>query len=131
MRDFRKQRSQTHDIFNFLVLCAGVVAVLALAIFSAHAAWDMYVKFTVATNGDEAAQTELASLKGQYARVSEAVDNLSTTRGEEGEIRERFGVAKPGEGAIQIVRTATSTDGGQNSLPNDLLSRVLRALVVW
>ena len=131
MRDFRKQRSQTHEIFNFFLLCGGVVAVLGLAVFSAHAAWDMYVKFTVASKGDDASKTELASLESQYARVSQAVDNLSTPRGEEGEIRERFGVAKPGEGAIQIVRASTSSDGGQNSLPNDILSRVLRAFVVW
>ena len=131
MRDFRKQRSQTHETFNFALLCAGVLGVLTIAAFSAHAAWDMYVKFTVASHADEAAQTELASLKNQYANVSGAVENFSTPRGEEGEIRERFGVAKPGEGAIQIVRAASSSDGAQNSLPQDIMSRIFRALIVW
>jgi hypothetical protein len=131
MRDFRKQRSGTHEVFNFFLLCGGVAAVSGLAILSAHAAWDMYAKFGIASRADEASKTELAQLKGQYANVSQAVENLSTPRGEEGEIRERFGVAKPGEGAIQIVRTSTSSDGGQNQLPQDFLSRVLRALVVW
>ena len=131
MRDFRKQRSHTHEVFNFFLLCGGVVAVLGLAVFSAHAAWDMYAKFAVASRADEASKTELTQLQGQYANVSQAVENLSTPRGEEGEIRERFGVAKPGEGAIQIVRTATSSDGGQNQLPSDLLSRIFRAFVVW
>lgn len=131
MRDFRKQRSSTHEVFNFFALCLGVVTVLALTVFAVKAAWGMYVKFSVASRADEASQVELAQLKGQYANVSQAVENLSTARGEEGEIRERFGVAKPGEGAIQIVRAATSSDGGQNSLPQDLLSRLLRAFVVW
>lgn len=131
MRDFRKQRSQTHEIFNFFALCGGVVLVLLIAVFSARAAWDMYVKFTVASKADEASKAQLSQLQNQYANVSQAVGNLSTSRGEEGEIRERFGVAKPGEGAIQIVRTATSSDGAQNQLPQDFLSRVLRAFVVW
>ncbi len=131
MRDFRKQRGGTHDIFNFALLCAGLLGVLAIAAFSAHAAWGMYVKFTVASRADDAAQVELESLKGQYANVSTAVGTFSTPRGEEGEIRERFGVAKPGEGAIQIVRAASSSDGAQNSLPSDLISRIFRALVVW
>lgn len=131
MRDFRKQRSGTHELFNFFMLCAAVAAVSGLTVFAGHAAWDMYTKFAIASQADEASQTELASLKAQYANVSQAVENLSTPRGEEGEMRERFGVAKPGEGAIQIVRTATSSDAGQNQLPQDFISRVLRALVVW
>jgi hypothetical protein len=131
MRDFRKQRGGAHDVFNFFVLCAGVLAVLSVAAFSAHAAWDMYAKFTVASRADDASKVELASLKAQYANVSTAVGTFSTPRGEEGQIRERFGVAKPGEGAIQIVRAASSSDAAQNSLPSDLISRIFRALVVW
>ncbi|HEV8677276.1 MAG TPA: hypothetical protein VN701_00355 [Candidatus Paceibacterota bacterium] len=131
MRDFRKQRNRSHDVFNFLVRCAGVVAVLAFATLSAHAAWDMYQKFAIASQADDAAKSDLSDLEGQYARVSAAVADLSTARGEEGEIRERFGVAKPGEGAIEIIRTATTTDGAQNQLPQDLWSRILRAFVVW
>lgn len=131
MRDFKVQRSRTRESLRFFWLCAGVLGVLALMVASAHAAWDMYVKFSVASKADEAAQGDLASLKAQYASVGEAVQNLSTERGEEGEIRERFGVGKPGEGAIEIVRTATSTDAAQNTLPQDLWSRLMRAFVVW
>jgi Tfp pilus assembly protein PilO len=131
MRDFKKQRSATHEVFNFFVLCLGLLMVLTLLIFAAQAAWGMYVKFTVASRGDEAAQGELKQLKEQYARVSSAVVNLTTTRGEEGEIRERFGVGLPGEGAIQIVRSATSSAGAQNLNQENFLSKILRALVVW
>ncbi len=131
MRDFRKQRSSTHDIFNFFALSVGVLLVLLLLVVSAQAAWGMYTKFIVASKGHEAAEKELSQLQNQYARVSVATANLSSTRGEEGEIRERFGVAKPGEGAIQIVRSGTSTDGGQNFLNESIWNRMFRALFVW
>jgi hypothetical protein len=131
MRDFRKQRSISHDIFNFFALCAGVLLVLGLTVFSVQAAWGMYTKFVVASKGHDAAKKELSQLEVQYARVSVAVDNLSTERGEEGEIRSRFGVARPGEGAIQIVRNGTSSDGGQNMLKESLWGRIFRAVFVW
>jgi len=131
MRDFRKQRGRSKDVGRFFVLCAGLAGVLALALFSAQAAWGMYVKFTVASKGDEAAQGDLESLQAQYTRVTAAVDDFSTARGQEGEIRERFGVSKPGEGSIEIVRAATSSEGQQNTLPQDLWHRMLRAFVVW
>lgn len=131
MRDFRKQRSASRDIFNFFALSAGMLAVLALTVFSAQAAWGMYTKFVVASRGHEAAQKELSQLEGQYARVSAAVEDLSTGRGEEGEIRGRFGVARPGEGAIQIVRSDTSSEGGQNFLKESLWDKIFRAVFVW
>ncbi len=131
MRDFRKQRGKTHEIFNFFALLAGVLVVLTLAVFSVKAAWGMYEKFVVASRGAEAAQTELTQLHSQYTRVSAAVGDLTSARGEEGEIRGRFGVALPGEGAIQIVRSATSSNAGQNTLDQNIFSRIFRALFVW
>lgn len=131
MRDFRKQRSQTHDIFNFFVATLGLLLVLAFAVFAVRAAWGMYTKFVVASQADDAAQKELSQLKNQYARVSVAVGNLSSDRGQEEEIRGRFGVARPGEEAIQIVRSGTSTDGAQNLLHESLWDKLRRALFVW
>lgn len=104
---------------------------LIIAVFSVKAAWGMYEKFVVASRGAEAAEVELAQLSEQYTRVSTAVDNLSTTRGEEGEIRERFGVALPGEGAIQIIRASSSTNDGNDGGEGNIFSRIFRALFVW
>ena len=130
MRDFRKHRGKTSDTGRFFALCAGVMVVLALTVFSGQAAWGMYVKFTVASRGDEEAQTNLSQLNAQYTQMSAQVAALSTSRGQEGEIRERFGVAQPGEGAIDIIRTATTT-GGQDTQPTSFWSKILHAFVVW
>lgn len=131
MRDFKKNRGTTHEIFNFFALCAGTAVVMLIAGLAGRAAWDMYTKFVVASRANDAAQTELAQLESQYVRVSAAVENFETARGEEGEIRERFGVAKPGEGFIQIVRNGTTTDAAQNPANEGVFGRLLRALFVW
>jgi cell division protein FtsB len=131
MRDFKKQRSASHEVFNFFVLCGGILLILGLATVSVQAAWGMYTKFVVASQGDAAAKKELAQLELQHGRVSAAVADLSSGRGVEGQIRERFGVAKPGEGAIMIVRSGTSTAGEQNLNKENIFSRVFHALFVW
>lgn len=103
---------------------------LLLLGFSVRAAWGMYTKFVVASRGHEASEHELLILKGQYARVSAAVDTLSTPRGEESELRERFGVAKPGEGTIQIVRPATSTESYVPQTSKSLWQRIFGSFFV-
>lgn len=131
MRDFKRQRSADHQILNFFILCGGVLLVLALAGFSARAAWGMYQKFAIASEGDAAAQEDLGQLESQHARVSAAVANLSSSRGVEGQVRERFGVARPGEGAIMIVRAATGTPQSGVAAEGNIFNRIFRALFVW
>jgi cell division protein FtsB len=128
MRDFRKRGK--NEVGSFILLLVGLVLVLILVIFAVRGAWSMYVKFSVALRGNEASQKELAELKEAYEKMSAAVANLSTTRGEEGEIRDRFGVARPGEGAIEIVRSSTSSLE-QEEKEGNVFMRILRSLFVW
>lgn len=131
MRDFKRQRSSRHDILNFFGLCAGVLLIMGFAGFSARAAWGMYQKFAVASQGHAVAEGELARLQVQYARVSAAVEELSSERGVEAGVRERFGVARPGEEAIMIVREGTTTPEAPALREENFASRLFRALFVW
>ena len=131
MRDFRKQRIQANATLGFFGLCAGLLLLLFLVVMSAQAAWNMYVKFTVASRADDAAQKELTDLTLQHEKIGAAVEGLSSARGEEGQIRERFGVVKPGEGAIQIVRNGTSTASLEGSDAGNPIWRILRSLFIW
>jgi cell division protein FtsB len=131
MRDFRKQRRGSSGALGFVGLLIGLLILLTLAVFAVQAAWGMYVKFSAASRADDAARLELAELKTRYNKVEAAVANLHSGRGEEGEIRSRFGVARPGEGTIQIVRENTTTDAEQNLNQENPFFRLLRALFVW
>ncbi len=131
MRDFKRQRSASHEILSFFGLCMGVFLVIGFAGFSVRAVWGMYQKFAIASRGDAAAEEELASLQAQHARVSAAVAELSSKRGVEGQIRERFGVAKTDEGAIMIIRSASTTSDTPSASGGNLFTKIFRALFVW
>jgi len=118
MQDFRKRRSTKAEWLRMLVGSAGILLLAALAVWSVRSAWSMYQKFTAASDAHAQAQAQLTQLQAQYTRVEAQVAELKTVRGQEGEFRQRYGVALPGEGEIDIVRQApTSTPGaaeGQN-----------------
>ena len=137
MRDFKKDRSirsgkgaRSQQYLKMTLGLVSMVALAAVAVGSTRAAWDMYQKFSDASAADAAAQSELAGMQAQYQGVSGTVSDLQTGRGLEAVIRARYGVGRPGEGEIDIVRQATTSGqgggGGQN-----WLERLLDAIVIW
>ncbi len=135
MRDFKKDRSirsgkgdRRHQ-YARMAGGLGVMVVLALLAFgSAHAAWDMYQKFSDASTADAAAQGELATMQAQYQSIASTTDALQTDRGLEAAIRTRYGVGRPGEGEIDIIRQATST-ATQGSGSQNWFERLWQAIV--
>lgn len=94
------------------------IFVLAVVLFFAvHAAWGMYEKSREASQKRDKATAELVELKQREKSLTEDVARLSTDRGVEDEIRNRFMVAKDGEKVMIItsppdgdVHTVTVTD---------------------
>jgi hypothetical protein len=137
MRDFKKDRSirsgkgdRRHQ-YARMVGGLGVMAALALLAFgTAHAAWDMYQKFSEASSADEAAQGELVTMQAQYQNISTTTDALQTDRGLEAAIRTRYGVGRPGEGEIDIIRQASTTNaaGGTDT---SWWARLWRRVFIW
>lgn len=109
MRQFKRSRDPQRVIIRFGAGVAGLLALAALTLGAVNAAWGMYQKFAEATRSDAQAKTQLTSLEAQEQRMSAAVAGLSTSRGLEAQLRQRYGVIKPGEGVIQIVNPAPSS----------------------
>ena len=108
----------------------GVAALALVAFFAIKGAWGMYGKFAAASEADAAAHVELESLKGQQAQVGAAAEELSSLRGVEAGVRERYGVARPGEGQIDIIRRPATTSVESAKQPN-IFVKIFRALFVW
>lgn len=116
MREFKKRRSRRAELLNFSIRLLGALALLGITAIAVRGAWDMYGRLKVASAGQEDAQGQLQVLQAQQAEVTASVGELSSSRGVEALMRERFGVVRPGEGVIQIVHTApTSTPTDNNS----------------
>ncbi len=130
MNDFKKHRQAPHIILKFFAMCAGTLALFLLSVVVARAAWGMYGTFKVAVDARDAAQSQLASLQNDQARLSAQVAGFDTPSGIEREMRERFGVVKPGEGEIDIVRGQGSSTApaaqGQN-----ILTKIFHSLFTW
>jgi len=129
MRDFAK-RGSTANAMRFLKSFAGLLLMLVITVVAVRAAWDMYGKFAEAAQSDEVAQKQLMALEAQQAQVSASVDSFASPRGLEAQVRERYGVVKPGEGQILIVRDSTTTPS-QGAAPQNIFIRVWQALFGW
>lgn len=130
MRDFKKERGRGRQYARMLLGLCLMVAVGAVALGTARAAWGMYQKFSDASVANAGIQSELANLKVQYAAVSETVESLSTSRGLEAAVRERYGSAKPGEGEIDIVRQAPAESESAGA-EKSFWSRLWQSIFVW
>src|SRR5437868_2203478 len=100
MQDFRKRRNPKAELLRATLGTFGVLVLAALTFFAIRGAWGMYQKFTAASEASAASSANLAQLESQYTQVSADTANLATPRGVEGELRQRYGVAQPGEGEI-------------------------------
>ena len=137
MRDFKRDRSvrsgkgdRRRQYMRMLVGLGTMVLLALVAVGSARAAWGMYQKFTEASSADASAQTELTGMQNEYQSVSTTVDQLGTERGLEAAIRERYGVGKPGEGEIDVIRQASSSDA-QSKGGQSWFDKLWHAVFVW
>lgn len=63
----------------------------------------MYTKSTEAKAKRDKATTELQELQKYEAQLNQDISTLSTERGQEGEIRDRYMVAREGEKVIVVT----------------------------
>lgn len=131
MREFKRNHTTQHHLLRFGALLFGVCALFLVTTAAVRAAWSMYGKFTEASSASSVAKQELAALQNRKSVVRAALLSLSSERGVEAQVRARFGVALPGEGAIHIVRD----DAGNVAPPavqgENVLVRLFRSLIVW
>jgi cell division protein FtsB len=128
MRDFSKRRGT--EVRHFLQTLGWVLLLLVIAVVAVRAAWGMYGKFAEAAASDDISQKQLAAMQEQQAQVTSAVESFTSSRGLEAQMRERYGVVKPGEGQIQIVRDSASTTP-QGVPSENIFIRAWHALFGW
>jgi cell division protein FtsB len=129
MREFKKRRTTGAAILRISAGAAGVLLLAGVATVASRAAWDMYGKFAEAAAARASTETQLQELQDRHQKIEADVQALSSERGLEAQVRERYGVAKPGEGQITIVRLASSTEVLRQE--PGLLDKLWHLLFVW
>ncbi len=99
MREFQDKKRLRNILYSPIVL----IALVCLIVFFAHATWGVYQKERDSAATAVQAQAELTRMEDRNAVLTSNIQKLSTDEGVEEEIRQQFGVAKPGENMIIIV----------------------------
>jgi len=130
MHEFKQNRRSRALLLRFGLGLVGLAVLGGITAGAAHSAWQMYGKFTQAAAADAQAQAQLKTLQAQEEEMATTVSGLETPRGVEAQLRERYGVEKPGEGVIQIVDDTATTAAPLPPQPG-FFSRVWQAIIPW
>ena len=109
-----------------------ILLVFLLSLISLNGAWGMYQKSKEATQNRDKALAETAALSAHEAALHADITRLSSPRGQEEAIRNRFMVAKEGEKVIIISKqdegTSHSVTVNDNGVSNSLISQLKAAV---
>ena len=117
------------EIFRISAGVAGIVALAGVAFIASRAAWGMYGKFAEAASARASADVQLRDLQERRQKIDAEVRALSSERGLEAQVRERYGLVRPGEGEINIIRQATSSEVLKQN--PGILQKLWQMLTVW
>ena len=104
---------------------------LILAGMSTLAAWRMYGRMAQANEGEVAAKRQFAMAEYQQAQVAGDLERLSSPQGSEGELRRRYGVARPGEGVIKVIESDAVEISAVTYESADIFARIWHAIFSW
>jgi cell division protein FtsB len=131
MGGYKRKRGTASALLIFFAKGALALILFVLMVLAARGAWGMYERFAAASSEAAAAKTKLNEMRERKAEIAAEVKNLSTSRGIEAEIRERYGVAKSGEGKIEIVHNSTAEEFLEAEDTQGIFSRIFRSLFIW
>ena len=112
--------SRTVQIILFVVL-----------ILLVRSTWKIYQKHEEAKRSREAAEKELIALQQSGEGLVKKIEELESQRGQDREIREKFGVAKEGEEVVFIVKP--KSDGATTTASAELsfFGRIWRGFLAF
>jgi cell division protein FtsB len=99
MRNFQQKRGLRNIIHSKPVL----VFLVVLVLFFAWGVMGFLRKMEITVENKKIAENKVAELEKAREKLSSDIANLKTTSGVEASIREKFGLAKDGEGEIVVV----------------------------
>ena len=106
---------QKNKIRRILYSRPVVIIIVIIALYSLYSTWSIYEKMVQSREAMEKSEKELLTLATKNNQLDADISQLQTSDGVEKEIRNKFGVAKPGENMAVIVSdddassSATST----------------------
>jgi cell division protein FtsB len=111
MLEFQEKRKLKNLLYSKITL----VILLILIAVAVNAVWGIYQKQRMAKANLAQTATTFDGLQAREKMLSSGIEKLKTEAGKEEEIREKYGLVKPGEEVIVVVN-----DDGDNDSDQDL-----------
>jgi cell division protein FtsB len=105
MMEFQEKRKLKRVLYSKVVL----IILLLLILFGLKQVLDIYTKQRLTRDNLAKTATVYDGLQAREKMLSSEIDRLKTQAGTEEEIREKYGLVKPGEEVLTVV------DGDDNS----------------
>jgi len=127
MFDFYERRKIRQWLYSWPFL----VVLIITSIFLAHGVWGVYQQERLTRINKNQRLAHLEGLEVREDALKEEIDRLNTDRGIEEEIRQKFEVAKEGEGVIVIVEPPSDSFETNNRPHNNIFSRFYNVIIFW
>ena len=111
MLEFQEKRKLRRFLYSRLTL--GVLVVIIGLVLKA--VWGVYEKQKTTADNLNKIAGSFADLQARQKMLSAEVEKLNTTAGLETEIRDKFGLVKPGEQVITVVDNGGDTNAAASS----------------
>jgi len=123
MLEFQEKRKLKRYLYSKVTL----VILLVIIIILLNAVWNMYQKQRLARENLVKTATIFNDLQAREKMLSSEIDRLRTVNGTEEEIREKYGLVKPGEEVLTVVGDNT----GANSSSTTNQGNYWQTIVNW
>ncbi len=110
MREFQDRRKAKKFLHSRYAI-AFLIIIIALV---SRGVWGIYVKYEKSSALAEKSRADLATLQARHDALSKSISALNTDEGREKELRDRFGVVKPGEKMVILVDNAPAAKASAN-----------------
>ncbi len=121
MREFQERRRLKRLLHSRYAI--GALAVVLLLVL--RGVWGVYVKYEKSKELSARMASEASALQEREDALKASIDSLSTPEGREREMRDRFGVVKPGEKMVVLVNPQPSGDTAPAPEPRGFWSRLV------
>jgi len=111
MLEFQEKRKIKRFFYSRVVL----VCLLILILLLLKMVWGVYEKQALTKDNLAKTATSFEGLQAREKMLSLSIDKLKTDNGIEQEIREKYGLVKPGEEIIVVVDGEDNTSSGSVS----------------
>ncbi|PIR68569.1 hypothetical protein COU49_00205 [Candidatus Nomurabacteria bacterium CG10_big_fil_rev_8_21_14_0_10_35_16] len=118
MKNFQDKKGLKHLIYSWpiLILLGIMLVFFTLGVFR------FLIKMIETSKNREIAELKVAELQETKKELTHDIENLKTSQGLEENIREKFGLAKEGEGLIIVVDNKENVNLSEETEQNWLIS---------